>query len=106
MRGDIYSVAASGFASKPRPAVIVQSNETNLFDSVIICLFTTDTSIDGPTRVSIQANKINGLTKDCIIMADKVVAVKKSSLRAKIGTLSNEDMQRVNAALKITLGLS
>ena len=106
MRGDIYSVAGSGYTSKPRPAVIVQSNETDFFDSVIICLFTTDTSIGGPTRVSMQANRTNGLTKDCILMADKVIAVKRSSLRTKIGTLSDEDMMRVDAALKITLGLT
>jgi mRNA interferase MazF len=106
MRGDIYSVAGNGYASKPRPAVIIQNDETDSFDSVIICLFTTDTSIDGPTRVSIQANKTNGLTRDCILMTDKVIAVKKSSLKTKIGTLSDKDMLRVDAALKITLGLN
>lgn len=38
-------------------------------------------------------------------MADKVLTLKKSSLGKKIDTLTNEDMKRVNAALRAALGI-
>lgn len=38
-------------------------------------------------------------------MADKVLTLKKSSLGKKIDTLTNEDMKRVNAALRAALGM-
>ena len=105
MRGEIWSVAASGYASKPRPAVVVQNDTTDSFESTIVCLFTTDKSIAGPTRVPIQPDETNGLAKGCIVMADKVITLKKSSLHTKIGELSSADMVKVETALKITLGL-
>lgn len=105
MRGEIWTVASAGCASKPRPAVVIQSDETNSFDSTIVCLLTSDASIKGSTRVRVSPSETNGLAKDCYVMADKVLTLKKSSLGKKIGTLANEDMKRVYAALRSALGI-
>ena len=41
-RGEVWTVSASGYAGKPRPAVIVQDDRFDATASVTICVFTTD----------------------------------------------------------------
>lgn len=55
MRGEIWTVCAARYASKPRPAIIVQSDAVNGFESTIVCLLTTDKNIIGPTRIRVAA---------------------------------------------------
>lgn len=105
MRGEVWAVAGSGFASKPRPAVVVQSDDALGFDSVMVCLLTTDGSIGGPTRAPLSPGGGNGLDRRCYAMADKVLAVRRSSLGERVGELSPGDMGRVDAALRAVLGL-
>nr|WP_076389272.1 type II toxin-antitoxin system PemK/MazF family toxin [Vaginimicrobium propionicum] len=104
MRGEIWTVCASGYASKPRPAVIVQADSVVGFDSTIVCLFTTDDSLKGATRVSVKATGGNGLTKDCIVMAEKPVAINKSRLGEKLGALEAETLSKVGSALRQVFG--
>ncbi len=105
MRGEAWTVAGAGYASKPRPAVVIQSDRADLFDSIVVCLLTSDDSIDAVTRVSIAPSEGNGLKKACSIMADKIVTLKKSSLGKKVGVLDPEDLVRMDAALRATLDL-
>lgn len=105
MRGEIWTVCASGYASKPRPAVIVQSDEVEGFDSTIVCLFTTDDSINAPTRVKATPTEENGLSQTCWIMAEKPIAIKKSTLGIRTGTLDSETLSELDAALRIVLEL-
>lgn len=55
MRGEIWTVCAARYASKPRPAIIAQSDAANGFESTIVCLLTTDKNIIGPTRIRVAA---------------------------------------------------
>lgn len=105
MRGEIWTVCASGYASKPRPAVIVQSDKVEGFDSTIVCLFTTDDSISVPTRVKATPTEENGLSQTCWIMAEKPIAIKKSTLGIRTGTLDSETLSELDAALRIVLEL-
>jgi len=41
-RGEVWTVSGSGFAGKPRPAVIVQDDRFDATTSITICAFTTD----------------------------------------------------------------
>lgn len=105
MRGEIWTVCASGYASKPRLAVIVQSDKVEGFDSTIVCLFTTDDSISAPTRVKATPTEENGLSQTCWIMAEKPIAIKKSTLGIRTGTLDSETLSELDAALRIVLEL-
>ena len=105
MRGEVWTVAGAGYASKPRPAAVVQSDETDVFESTVICLFTSDTSIEGPTRVRVEPSSENGLDRSCCVMADKVMALKKSSLGRRLGHLSDVDVHRLDEALRKALSL-
>ena len=104
-RGEIWSLQDKHYASKARPVVIIQSDEHNLFDSVILCLFTTYDSEGIKTRVPIAASDRNGLLKDSYVMTDKIVTVNKDALGIRIGILSEKDMKAVSEQLAIILGL-
>ncbi len=104
-RGEIWTVAAgSGYAGKPRPAVIVQDDRFSDTGSVTVCVCTTDPT-DAPLfRPLIAPSEANGLAAPCRVMADKVTTVPRAKLGARIGRLSDEDLLRLNRALLVFLG--
>jgi len=104
-RGEIWTLRDRQYASKARPVVIIQSDEQDLFDSVILCLFTTYDSQEIKTRVLISPSSENGLIKESYVMTDKIVTVDKSILGERIGVLTVKDMKAVSEQLKIVLGL-
>ena len=56
-RGDIVFVAGEVDASKPRPALIVQSDKFNATDSFTVCPFTS-TQVDAPLlRVPLRTRR-------------------------------------------------
>lgn len=83
--------------------MVVQSDGTGSFESTIVCLLTTDGSIQCDTRVAVSPDEQNGLKKPCFVMADKIVTMRKSSLGKKLGELSCDDMGKVDEALRAAL---
>ena len=53
-RGEIWVLRDEGYASKPRPVVVIQSDEITQFQSVVLCLLTSFDSTNIPTRVRIE----------------------------------------------------
>lgn len=105
MHGEIWTVRGSGYASKPRPAVIVQSDRITDFDSTVVCLFTSDASLQGETRILVRPSAMNGLNHDCYVMAEKPIAISKQHLGSKIGELEQIYMQRIVRALRVVLDM-
>lgn len=107
MRGEIWTVAGGGsYAAKPRPAVILQSDQFETQQSITICLFTTD-SADAPlVRIPIEPTTGNGLRETSRIMVDKIMTVARTKLGTRIGQLSDEDILRLNRAVLVFLGLA
>lgn len=107
-RGDLVTVAAKGpYTGKPRPALVIQASETLAYrDSVTVCLLTTDL-IDAPLfRVRIDPAAANGLSRPSDVMADKVLTVPRQVVSLKpFGRLSASELERVDAALRLWLGL-
>jgi mRNA interferase MazF len=60
-RGEIWSVAWTGFAGKPRPALVIQSEEYRLTETDILALITTTKNEASPLRLPIKADESNGL---------------------------------------------
>lgn len=104
-RGEIWSLRDSSYASKARPVVVVQSDDLASFDSVILCLFTTYDAEVFPSRVKVEPDSSNGLSKVSYVMTDKLVTVDRSLLGYRIGHLDNETMKDVGAQLVRVLGL-
>jgi mRNA interferase MazF len=105
-RGEIWTVSGSGdYASKPRPAVILQDDNFDATNSITICAFTTDPT-DAPLfRLSVEPNEGNGLRVTCRLMVDKITTVAKSKLGSPIGRLDDDDIVRLNQAVIVFLGL-
>lgn len=100
-RGDIILCALQGDYGKPRPAVVVQAdivNETH--DSITLCPLTTHL-IDTPLfRISLLPTKQNGLKVASQVMIDKITSQKRDKIREKIGSLTPDQLKKINDALR------
>jgi mRNA interferase MazF len=84
----------------------VQDNQFHEIESITICGVTTNPT-DAPLfRVAVEPSERNGLRSPCHLMADKVMTVRKTRLRVRIGQLDNDDMVRLNRAIMVFLGLA
>jgi mRNA interferase MazF len=94
-RGELWILSASGYASKPRPALIIQSDRYNLDESVVTCLITTEDVIEKDYRVEITPSKANGLKATSYLMLDKIVAIPRAKLNTCIGQLEKESLDEI-----------
>ena len=106
-RGSIWTVAGgNAYTGKPRPVVIVQAELFDDLESITLCPLTSETMAVGAVRPLIQPSAANGLRAPSQIMIDKITTVPKGRLGSRIGTLSDQDMIRVNRAIVVFLGLA
>ncbi|WGJ15145.1 type II toxin-antitoxin system PemK/MazF family toxin [Methylocapsa sp. D3K7] len=106
-RDDIWTVAGGkDYAGTPRPVVIVQDDSFDATDSITVCAFTTGET-DAPLfRLTVEPNQRNGLRTACRLMVDKITTVPKSKVGARVGSLDDEDILRLNQAVLVFLGLA
>ena len=105
-RGEIWTVAASGdFSGKPRPAVIIQASIFSELAAVTICGFTT-TDVDLFPRIAVEPSPTNGLLEHSWLMVDKITTVPRERLGRRVGVLEAADVERLNRAILVFLGLA
>jgi mRNA interferase MazF len=103
-RGDIVTVAGGVYATKPRPALIVQDDRFDATDSVTVCPFTT-TEVEAPLlRVSVPADEENGLDQDSFLMVDKITTVRRSNAHTVLGRLAATTLVEFERRLLVFLG--
>ena len=73
--------------------------------SVITCGLTTHRSPTLRSRPSVEPDARNGLKDRSEVMIDKVSSISRDKLDSRIGSLSDDDMIRVDQALLLVLGL-
>lgn len=106
-RGEIWTVADSGYAGKPRPAVVVQADEFDLLLSVTLCLVTSDpVEAEGLLRIDVQASAENGLREDSKVMVDKIVTVPVRRVGTRIGVIEERVLDALDQSLLVFLGLA
>jgi mRNA interferase MazF len=106
-RGEIWTVAGGkDYGGKLRPAVILQDDRFDATKSITICVVTADPAEAPLFRVPIAPNERNGLNALSRLMVDKITTVTKNKLGHCIGHLDAKDIERVNQAILIFLGLS
>lgn len=101
-RGDVVLCCGKGsYSSKPRPAVIVQSDGVaESFRSLTLCPITSCFVENSDSfRVSVSPGKLNKLERQSFVMVDKVATYPKESVRNTAGKLSPVIMLKVDAAL-------
>lgn len=105
-RGDVVICAAPGDYGKPRPAVVVQSDFFNAtHPSVVVCPISSE-QMDTPLfRVALSPTAGNGLRKDCDVMVDKLMALRRDRIRRRAGKLTNAEMDQVDSILRMWLHL-
>lgn len=105
-RGDLVTVALQGGQGKPRPALIIQADLFHDLHSVTIMPITS-MLLDAPlTRIMVQPNDRNGLTRPSQIMIDKPQTSARSKIGPVFGELDDLAMVAVNRALALFLGLA
>ncbi|MDR0501206.1 MAG: type II toxin-antitoxin system PemK/MazF family toxin [Coriobacteriales bacterium] len=104
-RGEVWSVLWTGLAGKPRPALIIQSEEYLFSNTDILALITTTESDLGVLRLPIHADEFNGLEKDSFICLDKLMAIPLTNLGRCYGRVSDDVMREVDSRLIKILGI-
>jgi len=104
-RGEIWSVLWTGLASKPRPALVIQSEEFRTTETDILALITSEENPSVYLRIPIKADDKNGLRNDSFICLDKLMAIPIEKLGQKFGVVSADVMKEVDKHLIKILGL-
>ena len=99
-------VALPGDLGKPRPAVIVQSDDYGHTASVVI-LPITSTIVDGSfIRVVVVPDGQNGLREISQVMTDKITSTPRTRVGQVIGVLDPKNLSDIEARLARLLGLA
>ncbi len=110
-RGDIFLVNLDPVVGSEqgniRPAVIIQNESGNQFSpTTIIAPITSKIySKEFPTNVEITKEE-SGLKVDSTILANQIRTIGKKRIKRKLASLSQEVMEKLDLALRISLGLS
>jgi mRNA interferase MazF len=109
-RGDIFYADLSPVIGSEqggiRPVLIVQNDVGNKFSPTVIAAAITSqrfkTSL--PTHIQVNADGC-GLAKDSIVLLEQVRTIDKRRLKEKMGNLNEKEMNRIDKALSVSLGI-
>src|SRR5581483_524018 len=110
-RGEIWDVNWSpGRGAEQqgtRPALIVQNDRGNASPSypLTIVASMSRTERELPLHVRIAPTSENGLTAETDVKCEQVMTIEKSRLLRRRGSITPEEMSRVDVALKLSLSL-
>ncbi|HOM98050.1 MAG TPA: type II toxin-antitoxin system PemK/MazF family toxin [Acetomicrobium sp.] len=108
-RGDIFYADLSPVVGSEqggvRPVLILQNNVGNRHSpTVIVCAITGRTEKSNiPTHVRIGT--ACGCSKESFALLEQIRTIDRIRLREKVGNLSGHEMERINQALSISVGL-
>lgn len=110
VRGDMYYADLSPVVGSEqggiRPILIVQNNTGNKFSPTLIVAAITsraDSKAKLPTHILLHA--AHGLERDSLVLLEQIRTIDRRRIREYIGTLDEEDMEKVNQALTVSFGL-
>ncbi len=110
-RGEIWDVNWSpGRGAEQqgtRPALVIQNDRGNASPSypLTIVASMSRTERELPLHVRIAPNAENGLSDYTDVKCEQLMTIEKSRLLRKRGTISSEELQRVDTALKLSLNI-
>lgn len=106
-RQAIMTLAVKGrYTGKPRPWVVIQSDDFLETDSVVLCAFTHVLIPDaGLLRIDVAPSEANGLRVPSQIQVEKIATVRRGDLNERVGRLEDPHMRRLEQALRNIMGL-
>ena len=103
-RGDIVTVAGGTYASKPRPALVVQDDLFDATDSLTVCPLTTN-EVEAPLlRVPVAADDVSGLDQNSFLMVEKLTTIRRSNARKVVGRIETTTLVEFERRLLVFLG--
>jgi mRNA interferase MazF len=106
-RGDVVLMVAPSDLGRPRPGIVVQSDEFAVdLSTVFVCPVTSDLQDKLPLRPLIEAARENGLRLRSQIMTDKMLALRRDRIRRVIGRIDTQTSEQLDRALLVVLGLT
>jgi mRNA interferase MazF len=108
-RGDIWTVdlepVVGSEQGKARPVLIIQNDIGNLYSPVlIVAALTSGEDARHDVQVEVRAPE-GGLRHNSIVLLNQIRTIDKQRVGRYWGRLSAQTMQRVDEAIKISLGL-
>lgn len=109
-RGDIFYADLSPVVGSEqggiRPVIIIQNDVGNRYSpTVIVSAITSQINkAKLPTHVEISSEEY-GLNKDSVVLLEQVRTLDKRRLKEKIGHMTDDDMDKVDEALLVSLDL-
>ncbi|MBM6725384.1 type II toxin-antitoxin system PemK/MazF family toxin [Pseudoflavonifractor phocaeensis] len=108
-RGDIYYADLRPVVGSEqggiRPVVILQNNVGNQYSPTVIAApITTKNKPRIPTHVCLE-RQVGKLRCGSVILVEQIRTIDKSRLTNRIGALNDLELQKVNQALEISVGL-
>ena len=104
-RGDVYFVALDPTLGteirKTRPAVIVSNDSCNRYGARVVVLpirSHVETLYPGEARIRLKGVPAR-------VLGDQIRSIDKSRLRSRMAVLSGDELQEVEAAIRVTLAL-
>ena len=110
-RGDIFYADLSPVIGSEqggiRPVIIIQNDIGNKYSpTVIVAAITSQINkAKLPTHVEISSEEY-GLNKDSVVLLEQVRTLDKKRLKEKIGHMTDSDMEKVDRALRISIGIN
>lgn len=100
------TVSAPGAYGKPRPAVVIQSDNFAYHPSVVVLPLTSDIRENVSTfRVTVEPTQKNGLAKTSQIMADKPLTIPVDKISGTFGSLDASILKEVDRVMAVFLGI-
>ncbi len=89
-----------------RPVLIVQNDVGNKFSPTVIAAAITSQQFKTrmPTHISVNAS-VCGLSKDSVVLLEQIRTLDKKRLKEKMGNLPDSDMNKIDDALSVSIGL-
>jgi len=109
-RGDIFIAdlglnKANGSEQQgERPVVIIQNDIGNLYSSTVIVAAITAKINKRELPVHVELSK-RQLKKNSTILLEQIRTLDKKKLKEKVGNLNSFELENLNKALKISVGL-
>lgn len=109
-RGDIYYANLSPVVGSEqgghRPVLVVQNDVGNRYSPTVVIAAITSQIAKAklPTHVELLADEKN-IGKDSVILLEQIRTIDKRRLKEKVATLDKDMMEKVDTALRISLGL-
>jgi mRNA interferase MazF len=105
-RGAVVIASMRDPSGKPRPFVVLRSDQFSRHALVTLLPFTSELH-DTPTlRITVQPTAANGLRQPSQVMVDRVQSVFAVRVDRMIGQLDRADMQAIERAVAVYLGFA